>query len=237
MSASNTWVFSPSLPHNYGNCTLRDLLTSRSFIRAAAVSVQISATSGNYLSHVFQLPKNSTPQRGPCTWPCLSFQPQRHRTSSYNIIHEDSPQWSLSCPWILHFKHQTSLCTSNWAALSFFRLWNSRQRFCNSVWIYWTPKVAPWIGVSCNIITISRAFALVPIFCCDKETLRWGKSEATNHSWCCPSIRFMLASQILHFNLWSSSQGVSPSFIMISLNPTIDCASDLGILNSLFNVV
>ena len=39
------------------------------------------------------------------------------------------------------------------------------------------------------------------------------------------------------FNLWSRSQGFSPRSIAISLNPIIDCISDFGLLNSLFNAL
>lgn len=46
----------------------------------------------------------------------------------------------------------------------------------------------------------------------------------------------MLASQITHFNFLSNSQGVSLALVMTSLNPTTDCESDLGLLNSLFKV-
>lgn len=49
-----------------------------------------------------------------------------------------------------------------------------------------------------------------------------------------PSVNYMLAYRITHFNLLSNSQGVSSTLIMISLNPTTDCVSDLGLLNSLF---
>ena len=83
---------------------------------------------------------------------------------------------------------------------------------------------------------ISKASAWVVIFYCNSTLLKCGSSKATNQSWCCPSLKFMLASRIVHFSLWSSSQGFLLGCIAISLNPTIDYASDLGLLNSLFNV-
>ena len=89
----------------------------------------------------------------------------------------------------------------------------------------------------CSPIAISKPSAWVVIFYCESATLRCGKSEATNHSRFCPCVKFILALWILHFNLWSHSKGVSPGFKVISLNPTIDCTSDLGLLNSLFSTV
>lgn len=84
---------------------------------------------------------------------------------------------------------------------------------------------------------ISKASTWVVIFSCDNATVKCGRREATNHSRSCPSVKFILASSILHFNLWSNSHGVLPNYIAISLNPTIDCASYLGLMNSLFRVV
>lgn len=44
---------------------------------------------------------------------------------------------------------------------------------------------------------------------------------------------YILTSRITHLNLWSNSQCVSSTLIVISLNPNTDCESDLGLLNYL----
>jgi len=92
------------------------------------------------------------------------------------------------------------------------------------------------IGVSCNLIAISKVLSYFVNFFCDRRLLKCCISDATIHSQCCPSIIFVLASWIVHFKFWSNSQGVSPSSIMIYLNPMIDYASDFSLLNSLFSV-
>lgn len=46
----------------------------------------------------------------------------------------------------------------------------------------------------------------------------------------------MFASRIVHFSLLSNSHVVSPSSIMISLNPMINYAYDFDLLNSLFSI-
>ena len=84
-------------------------------------------------------------------------------------------------------------------------------------------------------MAIFKASTWEDVFCCDSAALKCGRSEATNHSWCRPYVRFLFASRIVHFSLWSNYQGVSPGCITISLNPTIDSASDLGLPNSLFS--
>ena len=131
--------------------------------------------------------------------------------------------------------HHTPSCTFIQGVLSCFKLFISRHRFYCCVWICWTPN--PWscIGVSCNLIAISNASNWVESFCCDSVVLECVVSEATNHVRCCASINVILALWIVLFSLWSKSQGVSPGSIVISLNSMIDCVSDFGLLNSLFN--
>jgi len=133
--------------------------------------------------------------------------------------------------------HYTSSRTSGLAIMSCFRLCVSRHNFFNCTWICWTARLGSYIGVSCYLIVTSKASAWVVSMCCDNVLLRCGINDATNHSQCCPSVKFILASRIMHFNLWSSSQGVSPSSTMISLNLMIDCTYEFGLLNSLFSAI
>ena len=131
----------------------------------------------------------------------------------------------------------TSLRTSMCVVLSYFKLYISKHKFCSYAWICWTPRPESCIGVSCNLISISKASAWVESFCCDSAILKCGVSDTTNHARCYPSVNIMLASWIMLFSLWSRSQGVSLGSITISLNSIIDYVSDFGLLNYLFSTV
>jgi len=131
--------------------------------------------------------------------------------------------------------HHTSSHASGRAVLSYFKLCISRHKFFNYVWICSTPRLGSCIGVSCSLIAISKVLAWVDSFYYDNAVLRCGISDATNHVWCFPSVKVMLASRIIPFSLWSSSHEVSPGSIAISLNPMIDYVSNFGLLNSLFS--
>jgi len=132
--------------------------------------------------------------------------------------------------------HHTSLCASGYITLSYFKICISRHRFCIFTWICRTPNLGSCIRVSCNLIAISNALVWVESFCYDSVILKCGVRDATSHVQCCASISVILASWIVLFSLWSKSEGVSPGSITISLNPMIDCVSNLGLLNSMFNV-
>ena len=144
-------------------------------------------------------------------------------------------QWSFSWPWPLNFIHHTSSHASGPGTLSCFKFCISKHRLYSCAWNCWTPNLGSCIGVSCNLVAISNAFAWVESFCSDNTVLRCGVKDATNHVQCYTSISVILASWIILFSHWFKSHGVSPRSIMISLKPMIDCISDFRQLNSLFS--
>lgn len=109
--------------------------------------------------------------------------------SCLNIINPPLERWfvnagkfSLSWPWLLHFTHDIFSRASGWTILSCFRLSISRHKFFNCAWIYWTPKLGSYIGVSCSLIVIYKSFAWVVNLYGNKMFLKCSVSDATNHS-------------------------------------------------------
>lgn len=146
-------------------------------------------------------------------------------------------EWSLLWPWPLHFIHHTSSRAFHCDGLFCFKLSISNHRFCSCVWICLTPNPVSCIRVSCNLMTISNTSAWVESFYCDSVVIRCSVKDATNHERCWASMSVILASCIVLFNHWSRSHGVSPGSIATSLNPMIDCVSNFGQINSLFNAL
>lgn len=116
-----------------------------------------------------------------CTWPCLYFQSQWHRSPSHQIVHEYR---AVILVVTLAFAFDTpQLFARLWSGRPFLlQIYISKHRFWSYEWICWTPNPGSCIGVSCNLIVVSNASAWVEIFCCDSAVLRCGVKDATNHA-------------------------------------------------------